>query len=148
MFNISGEEFFCFGISFLGKLLYFLKVVVFNNEFFVLDVDKKNNCCMVSVFDYEGKYLRVFGECMLKKDLNECVFYLFVIVLDVVDSKVFVYSGLYKLVCCYMFNGFLEFYYSILFGIMDMVVIDDGRVFVVCGGSGEFFYSVQFIFYY
>lgn len=79
---------------------------------------------------------------MLKKDLNEYVFYLLVIVLDVIDFRVLVYSGLYKLVCCYMLNGFLEFFYSILFGIMDMVVIGDGRVFVVCGGIGEFFYSI------
>lgn len=51
VYNMGGEELFCFGIGFLGKFLYFIKVILYNNEFFVFDVDKKNNCCMVSVFD-------------------------------------------------------------------------------------------------
>lgn len=84
----------------------------------------------------------VFGECMLKKDLNDCEFYFFVIILDDVELWVLVYSGLYKLVRCYIFNGLLEFYYSILVGIIDMVVIVDGWVFVVCNGIGDFVYSV------
>lgn len=148
VFNTSGEELLCFGTSLSGKLLYPSKAVALNNEFFVSDVDKKNNRCMVSVFDHEGKYLRAFGECMLKKDPNERAFYPLVIALDAADSKVLAYSGLYKLVRCYMPNGSLESYYSTLSGITDMAVTDDGRVFVVCGGSGEFPHSVQLIFHY
>jgi len=103
---------------------------------------------MVSVFDQQGKYLRAFGECMLKKDPNEHAFYPLVIALDVTDFRVLAYSGLYKLVRCYMPNGSLESYYSTLPGITDMAVSGDGRVFVVCGGTGEFPHSVQVIFHY
>lgn len=148
VYDTSGEELLCFGTSLSGKLLHPTKAVVHNNEFFVSDVDKKNNRCMVSVFDQQGKYLRAFGECMLKKDPNEHAFYPLVIALDVTDFRVLTYSGLYKLVRCYMPNGSLESYYSTLPGITDMAVTGDGRVFVVCGGTGEFPHSVQVIFHY
>jgi len=148
VYNTSGEELLCFGTSLSGKLLQPTKAVMHNKEFFVSDVDKKNNRCMVSVFDQQGKYLRAFGECMLKKDPNEHAFYPLVIALDVTDFRVLTYSGLYKLVRCYMPNGSLESYYSTLPGITDMAVTGDGRVFVVCGGTGEFPHSVQVIFHY
>ena len=148
VFNTSGDEVLCFGTSLSGKLLHPTKAVMHNNEFFVSDVDKKNNRCMVSVFDQQGKYLRAFGECMLKKDPNEHAFYPLVIALDVAEFRVLAYSGLYKLVRCYLPNGSLESYYSTLPGITDMAVTGDGRVFVVCGGTGEFPHSVQIIFHY
>ena len=148
VFNTSGEELLCFGTSLSGKLLHPIKAVLHNNEYFVSDVDKKNNRCMVSVFDQQGKYLRAFGECMLKKDPNEHAFYPLVIALDMADFRVLAYSGLYKLVRCYMPNGSLESYYSTLAGITDMAVTGDGRVFVVCDGTGEFPHSVQVIFHY
>ncbi|KAL9970191.1 hypothetical protein ACROYT_G022525 [Oculina patagonica] len=109
---------------------------------------QEEQSCMVSVFDQQGKYLRAFGECMLKKDPNEHAFYPLVIALDQTDYRVLAYSGLYKLVRCYLPNGSLESYYSTLPGITDMAVTGDGRVFVVCGGTGEFPHSVQVIFHY
>lgn len=148
VYNTGGEELLCFGTGLSGKLLHPTKAILHNNEFFVSDVDKKNNRCMVSVFDQQGKYLRAFGECMLKKDPNEHAFYPLVIALDVTDFRVLAYSGLYKLVRCYMPNGSLESFYSTLPGIMDMAVTGDGRVFVVCGGTGEFPHSIQVIFHY
>ena len=148
VFNTSGEELLCFGTGLSGKLLDPAKAVWYNNEYFVSDVDKKNNRCMVSVFDQQGKYLRAFGECMLKKEPNEHAFYPLVIALDAADFKVLTYSGLYKLVRCYLLNGAMESYYNTLAGITDMAVTGDGRVFVVCGGTGEFPHSVQVIFHY
>lgn len=148
VFHTSGDELLCFGTGLSGKLLHPVKAVMHNNEYFVSDVDKKNNRCMVSVFDQQGKYLRAFGECMLKKDPNEHAFYPLVIALDKADLRVLAYSGLYKLVRCYMPNGALESYYSTVAGITDMAVTGDGRVFVVCDGHGESPHSVQVIFHY
>lgn len=148
VFNTSGDEVLCFGTGLSGKLLHPTKAVLHNNEYFVSDVDKKNNRCMVSVFDQHGKYLRAFGECMLKKDPNEHAFYPLVIALDVADFRVLAYSGLYRLVRCYFPNGALDSYYNTLGGVTDMAVTGDGRVFVVCGGTGEFPHSVQVIFHY
>lgn len=147
VFNKSGEELLSFGNSLSGKLLHPIKAVVHNNQYFVSDVDKKSNRCMVSVFDQHGKYVRAFGECMLKKDPNDREFYPLVITLDDAESRVLAYSGLYKLVRCYIPNGSLESYYSTLAGITDMAVTADGRVFVVCNGTGDFAHSVQVIFH-
>ena len=118
-----------------------------DNQYFVSDVDKKSNRCMVSVFDERGKYLRSFGECMLKKDPNDHEFYPLVIALDDRELRVLAYSGLNKLVRCYMPNGSLESYYSTLSGVTDMAVTGDGRVFVVCSGNAECPHSVQVIFH-
>lgn len=148
VFKTSGDEVLSFGSGLSGKLLHPIKAVMHNNEYFVSDVDKKNNRCMVSVFDQKGKYVRAFGECMLKKDPNEHAFYPLVIALDNTDIRLLAYSGLYKLVRCYMPNGALESYYSTMGGITDMAVTGDGRVFVICDGSGEIPHSVQVIFHY
>lgn len=147
VFDTSGVELLSFGNSLSGKLLYPVKVVVHDNQYYVSDVDKKRNRCMVSVFDQRGKYLRSFGECMLKKDPNDHEFYPLVIALADSELRVLAYSGLYKLVRCYMPNGSLASYYSTLSGITDMAVTGDGRVFVVCSGNAEFPHSVQIIFH-
>ncbi|XP_074626246.1 uncharacterized protein LOC141884362 [Acropora palmata] len=147
VFDPSGLELLSFGNSLSGKLLHPVKAVVHDNQYFVSDVDKKSNRCMVSVFDERGKYLRSFGECMLKKDPNDHEFYPLVIALDDRELRVLAYSGLNKLVRCYMPNGSLESYYSTLSGVTDMAVTGDGRVFVVCSGNAECPHSVQVIFH-
>ena len=148
VYNTNAQELLSFGTSLAGKLLRPSKALFQNNEFFVSDVDKTNNRCMVNVFDQSGRYLRTFGECMLKKDPQDVAFHPLVIALDVDKQNILAYSGLYKLVRCYKPSGALDAYYSTLAGITDMAVTGDGRVFVACGGAGEFPHSVQVIFHF
>ncbi|KAK3737874.1 hypothetical protein QZH41_003152 [Actinostola sp. cb2023] len=145
--NTDGTIFLAFGATGEGKLTSPIKTIHLNDEYFVSDCDKSTNRCMIKVFDDKGRYLRSFGECMLKSDIEDNPFYPLIILEDPHCNLILAYSGLFKVIRCYKPDGSLVSYYGTISGIIDMVLSKDRRLFAICDGSAEFPHSVQILFH-
>lgn len=145
--NTDGAVALAFGATGEGKLNSPVKAIFLNNEYFVSDYDKSSNCCMIKVFDDKGRYLRSFGDCMLKGDIEDHPSHPLVITADPWTGLILSYSGLFKVIRCYKPDGSLVSYHGTISGIIDMVLTKDRRLFVICDGSGEFPHSIQVLFH-
>lgn len=147
VFNTDGTVSLAFGATGEGKLIDPSKTVYLNDQFYVSDCDKSSNCCMIKVFDNRGRYVRSFGESMLKSDGEDHRCFPLVIEADPHSGTILAYSGLFRVVRCYKQDGSLVSYYGTISGITDMALTSDRRLFAICDGSGEFPHSVQIIFH-
>ena len=119
-----------FGSEGSGKLTNPVKAIYLNGQFFVSDMDKEANICMIKVFSSKGKYLRKFAEGMLRRDTAERVYNPLIIAPDPKLNQVLAYNRTKKVIRCYKLDGSLAAYHNTKSDISDMVVTQDRKLLV------------------
>ena len=119
-----------FGSEGSGKLTNPVKAIYLNGQFFVSDMDKEANICMIKVFSSKGKYLRKFAEGMLRRDTAERVYSSLIIAPDPKLNQVLAYNRTMKVIRCYKLDGSLAAHHNTISDISDMVVTQDRKLLV------------------